>query len=60
MTTLAPAEGRAFGGRLVLTPHAGEMAALSGRDKDAVLEEPLEIAREVAAAVPAVLAALPR
>jgi ADP-dependent NAD(P)H-hydrate dehydratase len=55
MTSLAPEEGRAFGGRLVLTPHAGEMAALSGRDKDEVLDEPLEIAREVSAAYQAVV-----
>jgi len=34
---------------VVVTPHAGEMAHLSGREKDAVLADPLAAAREAAA-----------
>jgi len=33
---------------VVITPHAGEMAHLTGRDKDAVLADPLATAREAA------------
>ena len=46
---------KAFGGRrsrsrskVILTPHAGEMANLIKRDRDEVLAAPLEIAREAA------------
>ena len=40
---------------IVLTPHAGEMAALWGIDKEAVLAAPLAIAREAAARLGAVV-----
>ena len=40
---------------IVLTPHAGEMAALWGIDKEAVMAAPLEIAREAAARLGAVV-----
>jgi ADP-dependent NAD(P)H-hydrate dehydratase len=40
-------------GRLVVTPHAGEMARLTGRTKDEVLSDPLGIAREVSRALQA-------
>lgn len=46
---------RAMEGRLVVTPHAGEMAALSGRRKDDVQDDPLVAARELAAAWRAVV-----
>ena len=46
---------RAAGGRLVVTPHAGEMAAISGRAKSAVEADPLRAARETAAALRAVV-----
>ncbi|HEY9236994.1 MAG TPA: NAD(P)H-hydrate dehydratase [Phenylobacterium sp.] len=55
MTGLKPAEAQAFGGRLVLLAGLAEMAALRGRGQDEVLSEPLEIAREVAAAYQAVV-----
>jgi hydroxyethylthiazole kinase-like uncharacterized protein yjeF len=55
MTALRPAVARRAGGRLVLTPHAGEMAALSGRSKDEVLADPLGAAREMAASLQAVI-----
>lgn len=42
--------------RLVLTPHPGEMAALSGRTKEAVLADPVAVAREMAARFGAVVA----
>ncbi len=42
---LAPHEGR-----LVLTPHAGEMAALLGENKQSVLDNPLAIALAAASA----------
>jgi len=41
-------------GNLVLTPHAGEMAALLGEDKESVLRAPLRIARSAAATYRAV------
>lgn len=41
-------------GNLVLTPHAGEMAALLGADKESVLRKPLQIARSAASAYGAV------
>lgn len=37
-----------FAGRLILTPHGGEMAALTGRDEDEVTGKAAAIAREVA------------
>jgi ADP-dependent NAD(P)H-hydrate dehydratase len=46
---------RSVGGRFVLTPHAGEMAKLSGLDKAAVVADPLAAARTVAAALSAVV-----
>lgn len=42
-------DGIAFEQPVVLTPHAGEMAHLSGLSKDAVNEAPLPVAREAAA-----------
>ena len=55
----------AFGGRrrppgsreakVILTPHAGEMAKLWGVDREAVLADPLGLAREAAAALGAVV-----
>ena len=45
----AAAFARAAAGRTVLTPHAGEMAAILGREKDAILADPLGAAREAAA-----------
>jgi ADP-dependent NAD(P)H-hydrate dehydratase len=36
-----------FAGRLILTPHHGEMAMLTGRDEDAIADDALDIAREV-------------
>lgn len=41
-------------GNLILTPHAGEMAALLGEEMDSVLGRPLEIALSAAAAYRAV------
>lgn len=35
-------------GRIVLTPHAGEMARLSGHSKERVKADPIRIAREAA------------
>jgi hydroxyethylthiazole kinase-like uncharacterized protein yjeF len=40
---------RRHGGRAVITPHAGEMAALLGLDRDAVNADPLGAARQAAA-----------
>lgn len=45
-----------YAGRLVLTPHAGEMAALSGRSEEEVAADPAPIAIEVAARFGAVVA----
>lgn len=45
----AAAFARAAAGRTVLTPHAGEMAAILGREKDAIRADPLGAAREAAA-----------
>lgn len=42
--------------RLVLTPHPGEMAALSGRSKEEVQADPVAVAREMAARFKAVVA----
>jgi hydroxyethylthiazole kinase-like uncharacterized protein yjeF len=46
---------RKLDGRLVLTPHAGEMAALLGRSKEAVLDDPLDAARILSDALQAVV-----
>jgi hydroxyethylthiazole kinase-like uncharacterized protein yjeF len=46
---------RAAAGRLVVTPHAGEMAAFSGRAKAAVEADPLDAARAAAATLQAVV-----
>ena len=57
MTGVNPA-GAAVGrlaGRLVLTPHAGEMARLTGLEKAAVEQDPLAAARAVARDVKAVV-----
>lgn len=40
---------RRHGGRIVITPHAGEMAALLGISRDAVVAEPLGAARQAVA-----------
>lgn len=40
---------RRHGGRVVATPHAGEMAALLGVSRDAVVADPLGTARQAAA-----------
>lgn len=40
---------RRHGGRIVITPHAGEMAGLLGISRDAVAADPLESARKAAA-----------
>lgn len=42
-------------GRLVITPHAGEMATLTGVGRDAVEEDPLGMARRAARAASAVV-----
>lgn len=55
MTGLRSGVARKLGGRLVITPHAGEMAALSGKSKDKVLADPLTAAREIAASLQAVV-----
>jgi ADP-dependent NAD(P)H-hydrate dehydratase len=55
MTSLAVDAGRRLQGRLVLTPHAGEMAALGGKTKAEVIADPLSAAREAAQALQAVL-----
>lgn len=43
-------------GRIVLTPHAGEMASLLGVPRDAVLADPLAAARKVATGLQVVVA----
>jgi ADP-dependent NAD(P)H-hydrate dehydratase len=45
----------ALEGRLVVTPHAGEMAKLTGCTKTAVLADPMGVAREVSRALQAVV-----
>ncbi len=50
-----PAPLHRHGGRVVLTPHAGEMAALLGRTRDRVLADPLGAARQAAARLRAVV-----
>jgi ADP-dependent NAD(P)H-hydrate dehydratase len=39
---------RGHGGRIVMTPHHGEMAACIGSDEEAVRDDPERVAREVA------------
>ncbi|HEX2558575.1 NAD(P)H-hydrate dehydratase [Phenylobacterium sp.] len=58
MPALADAPHRATDGhgRLVLTPHAGEMAGLLGRKKTDIAADPLPAARELAARLKAVVA----
>jgi hydroxyethylthiazole kinase-like uncharacterized protein yjeF len=51
----APERARPLGGRLVLTPHAGEMAALLGCSKAEVTADPLGLARRVAGELKAVI-----
>jgi hydroxyethylthiazole kinase-like uncharacterized protein yjeF len=51
-----PARARRRGGQMVLTPHAGEMAALAGVDKVEVVADPLAVARRTAAQLQAVVA----
>ena len=46
---------RRHGGRLVITPHAGEMAGLLGIDRRQVVEDPLGAARKAAALTKAVV-----
>jgi ADP-dependent NAD(P)H-hydrate dehydratase len=57
MTGLRHDSGAAagLGGRLILTPHAGEMAALMDLDKAEVQADPLEAARRTAARFKAVV-----
>lgn len=55
LTSLRPEVARKAAGRLVITPHAGEMAALSGRSKAEVLADPLAVARATAAGLQAVV-----
>jgi hydroxyethylthiazole kinase-like uncharacterized protein yjeF len=50
-----PARVRPLGGRLVLTPHAGEMAALADCSKDEVAADPLGLARRMAGHLKAVI-----
>ena len=45
----ADAFARLAGGRTVMKPHAGEMAAILGRDKDDIRADPLGVARQAAA-----------
>jgi ADP-dependent NAD(P)H-hydrate dehydratase len=45
----------AFDGRMVFTPHHGEMAMLTGIDEDAIAQSPEKIARDVAAQYGAVV-----
>jgi hydroxyethylthiazole kinase-like uncharacterized protein yjeF len=52
----APDRAREIGGRLVLTPHAGEMAAMLGCEKAAVAADPVGAARRLAADLQAVVA----
>jgi hydroxyethylthiazole kinase-like uncharacterized protein yjeF len=50
-----PARARRLSGRLVLTPHAGEMAGLMGCSKADVEGDPLGVARKVAGELQAVI-----
>jgi ADP-dependent NAD(P)H-hydrate dehydratase len=51
-----PEPARRHRGRVVLTPHAGEMASLSGASKEDVEADPLKAAREAAERLDAVVA----
>jgi len=51
-----PVRARRGAGELVLTPHAGEMAALAGIEKSQVVADPLGVARRIAARLQAVVA----
>lgn len=51
-----PQRARGCAGRMVLTPHAGEMAGLTGRSKAQIEAEPLAVARDAAARLQAVVA----
>ena len=46
---------KAVAGRLILTPHAGEMAGMLGREKTAIKADPLGAARDAAALFQAVV-----
>ncbi|WP_260596646.1 NAD(P)H-hydrate dehydratase [Sphingomonas endolithica] len=48
-------EAAHFSGRLVLTPHYGEMAVLSGRDEDAIAANPAAVAHDAAVKFSAVV-----
>jgi hydroxyethylthiazole kinase-like uncharacterized protein yjeF len=50
-----PARARRRAGEMVLTPHAGEMAALAGIEKAEVVADPLGVARRTAARLQAVV-----
>jgi ADP-dependent NAD(P)H-hydrate dehydratase len=50
-----PGSTRRHAGRMVLTPHAGEMAKLMNMDRGGVEADPLEVARRAAAAFQAVV-----
>jgi len=50
------AEASHFGGRLILTPHFGEMALLTGRDEDDIAADPGTVAQDAAADFGAVVA----
>jgi hydroxyethylthiazole kinase-like uncharacterized protein yjeF len=45
-----------FDGKVVLTPHAGEMASMRAKEKDEVTRDPLRAARRAARALRAVIA----
>jgi ADP-dependent NAD(P)H-hydrate dehydratase len=51
-----PRQNRSHPGRLVVTPHSGEMARFLGRPRDQVDNEPLQAARSAAGALQAVVA----
>lgn len=51
-----PEQVRRHGGRVILTPHAGEMAGLTGVSKDEVQANPMRAARDAAARLRAVVA----
>jgi hydroxyethylthiazole kinase-like uncharacterized protein yjeF len=51
-----PEQARRHEGRVVLTPHAGEMASLTGKDKHEVTAEPLRTALGLAEQLNAVVA----
>lgn len=51
-----PERARRLAGRMVLTPHAGEMAGLAGCSKEDVLRNPLAVARKAASELKAVIA----